>query len=215
MLKWRQRVVAGTTTMFVFATLTGCLWSDPVLAPVPVRVDSGTISVMIPLCADDRTLSVVVSVSQEYGEPITKWTASAPTSVTDRRVLVLDAQHWGISEGSYAGLRRVGVTVVSEHARFGTVVDLSDRTLGDLGPGQFSADGTKYDTGSYAAMIERDFPCVSRSVQAIGVGVGPDRVGGRGARPPLTPPDLRARIRRFVRPLAGIAATGGAGWGHR
>ncbi len=50
---------------------------------------------------------------------------------------------------------------------------------------------------------------VTGTVLAQGSTPDHDRVGGGVAPPPLTPPDMRARIRRFVKPFGRDAARSG------
>jgi hypothetical protein len=158
-MPWRTSSFAITAALLV-TLLAGCgiFPSDPKPPPLALRVDNGTISVLVPHCGDEKVLSAAV---YDYGASSTSpaiWNASGYVERGSAEVR-LETASWEVVSGSYNGFRDIGIDVRTDEHLYGggaAPADLDNAT--GLPVGIFYLEGAKVDASGYQKAMEQ-YPC--------------------------------------------------------
>lgn len=147
----------------LLGALAGCVPSDPEGPPVGLRMDEGTLSVIIPNCPLDVPVSaeVIPLSSETFSSPV--WTASGFHGDLAEGVR-FSASDWSSVDGSYASTYPFEVSVNLSRGSVGTVFSkYTIAQLQGLPSGTYLVNGEPMTSTDYFASVAKKFPCASES----------------------------------------------------
>ena len=134
--------------------------SDPKTPSIALRVDSGTISVIIPDCGNEQIRSAAVYDYDGGSIDSPIWSATEYAGGRSLVVALSDAA-WKDASGSYSNHKNIGIEVRTNGNLYGgsaTPTDFYNAT--GLPAGIFYLEGTKVDASGYQKTMEQ-YPCRS------------------------------------------------------
>lgn len=156
----RPTDLRALTAAVLVTLLAGCglFPSDPREPPLALRVDDGTISVLIPHCGDEKVVSAAIYDNGASSTSPAIWSASGYVDGGSTGV-TLAATSWEVVSGSYSGFRDIGIDVRTDAHLYGggaAPADVDNAT--GLPAGMFYLNGAKVDAAGYQKAME-GYPC--------------------------------------------------------
>ena len=158
-----KRILSPPLIVALAAMCSGCIPADPEQAPIGVRVDSSTVSVLIPRCSTEKVVSAeIVEMTADVTPPV--WTATGFGGDLSHGIR-LNGEDWSSVKGKYLGLASIGITVNTDRWSYGTVLmDPKAWAAAEAAPeGSFLVDGTSMTPEKYQADVVSRFPCPKES----------------------------------------------------
>ena len=159
----RVRLLSLATIAVLLLSSCALLPSDPVPAPIGLRMDGGVISFILPTCATNLPISVEVAPAPQgtFSPPV--WTASGFLG-KPRSPISLSSADWSSIRGDYSKLTKFSISVHLDRVDWSTIFDrphgLAD--LQNLPPDVYWVGNDVVRTATqYFADNDADFPCPS------------------------------------------------------